>query len=493
MAKITAVIDIGSGSIRMSLFEKTSRFAFNIIKEFKFPVRLSKGTYANNFMLQEDIMLDAISCISSFVSIAKSYKAHKVLAIATSAVRNAPNKKEFKKRIKKSCGIDIKIIDGENEARLGAIGVINLLPLKNGITIDTGGGSSEISFIENSKIVQSISVDLGSMSIKEKFFDNNNIDLAKNHIQKTIQDISNTHNSSDIVLIGGSAKELSKLLMDKSYPIPLLHGYKYSLDKLKSLKKSMNDMDKIELLNIGIDKNRLDTIKPATLVIYEIIKKLIINNKEKHITISSVGVREGVFLNDMLKKHNYRLPSNYNVGIRAIKDKFISNDKELLYVKNIAYECFNIFKNKHNLDDKYKKYLYYALVLLQSNSFIDIRKKQQQSNHIITNKRIFALSHKEKALLIVIIKYANKKSFQKKHIESFKDLIDFDVAYWLRLIFTIAINLAIDMSKKISLSLNIEKTPNVLEIKSNKNCILEKQSMDNLYLDDIINISWIIE
>lgn len=486
MAKITAVIDIGSGSIRMTLFKKTSRFAFNIIKEFKFPVRLSKGTYANNSVLQESVMLDAISGISSFVSIAKSYKANKILATATSAVRNAPNKNEFKKRIKKVCGIDIKIIDGESEARLGAIGVINLLPLKNGITIDTGGGSSEVCFVENHKIIKSISVDLGSVNIKEKFFDNDKIDLAKEYIQTIIKDITNIHNSSDIVLIGGSAKEFSRLLIDKSYPIPLLHGYKYDIDELKKFKKYIHNMDKTELLNIGIDKNRLDTIKPAILVIYEIVKKLAIAN----ITISSVGVREGIFLNDMLKKHNYKFPSNYNMGIRAIKDSFIADDKELLYVKNIAYNCFNIFKDKHNLDEKYKKYLYYALVLLQSNSFIDIKKKQKQSNYIITNKRIFALSHKEKALLMVIIQYVNKKSFQKKHIESFKGLVDFDIAYWLRFIFTIAINLGIDMSKKISLSLN----ENTLEIRSDKDCILEKNAMDNLYLDDVIsNTSWIIE
>ena len=483
MAKITCVIDIGSNSTRMSIFKKTSRFSFHIIKEFKSMTKVSSGSYSHNGFLQEDSMTKTIDVISSFASIAKSYKANKILAIATMAVRNAPNKDDFKKRIKKETGISIKIIDGDKEATLGAIGVINLLPLKNGVVIDTGGGSSEISIIKDSNIVRTKSVDLGCINMKELFFDKNDIDGCKTHIQNTIKDIDNIDGLDTAILVGGSGRAFSKILLEASNSIPLIHGFSYNMDNLLELKDKLQDMDNENLANAGVPKDRLDTINPALLVIYEILKKLSI----KKIMVSSVGVREGVFLSDMLKGNNYKFPSNFNIGIRSIRDQFITQDKELIYAKNISYKLFDIFQSKHNLDISHKKYLYYALVFLYSNSFIDSTKKSQHSRYIILNKRIFGLSHEEKALLSIVIKYAGHKMIDEKHISKLYNLVEYNTAYWICLILSISINISFDTAKKIELSLN----DNTLEIKSNKNLILEQQALNKINFNEQIEFNWI--
>ena len=482
MAKITCIIDIGSNSTRMSIFKKTSRFSFHIIKEFKSMTKVSSGSYANNNFLQEDSMQKTIAVISSFASIAKSYKANKILAIATMAVRNAPNKLEFKKRIKKETGISIKIIDGDKEATLGAIGVINLLPLKDGIIIDTGGGSSEISIIKNSNIVKKKSVDLGCINMKELFFDKNDIDGCKAHIHNTIKDIDNIDGIDTAILVGGSGRAFSKILLDTSDSMPLIHGFSYDMDNLLELKDKLQDMDNKNLASVGVPKDRLDTIKPALLVVYEILKKLSI----KKIMVSSVGVREGVFLSDILKGSNYKFPSNFNIGIKSIRDQFVTQDKELIYAKNISYKLFDIFQDKHNLDSSQKKYLYYALVFLYSNSFINSTKKSQHSRYVILNKRIFGLSHEEKALLSVIIKYAGYKMIEEKHISKLYDLVDYDTAYWMCFLLSISINISFDTTKKIELSLS----DGVLEIKSDKNLVLEKQSIDKINFNKKIGFNW---
>jgi len=95
MAKRTAVIDIGSNSARMVVFERTSRFGFHLINETRSRVRISEGAYDNNGQLQPEAIERAISALSQFLTIAKSFKTHKILCVATSAVRDAPNKKAF--------------------------------------------------------------------------------------------------------------------------------------------------------------------------------------------------------------------------------------------------------------------------------------------------------------------------------------------------------------------------------------------------------------
>ncbi len=95
MAKRVAVIDIGSNSVRLAVYEKTSRFAFHLLNESKSRVRLSENAYQNDGNLQELPMQRTIDALKDFLSIIASYKARKTLCVATSALRDAPNKKSF--------------------------------------------------------------------------------------------------------------------------------------------------------------------------------------------------------------------------------------------------------------------------------------------------------------------------------------------------------------------------------------------------------------
>jgi len=486
LAKTTCVIDIGSNSARMSIFRKTSRFAFHIVKEIKLTARISEGCYLNDGILGDEPMRRTINAVSSFVSIAKMHKANKILTFATSALRTAPNAKDFKALLKKKTNISLKIIDEHKEAYLGGIAVINLLPLKNGITIDTGGGSTDICIIKNHKVEKTISLNLGCINIKEKFFDGDDedkISLAKKYINKIIkQHIEPNNEIKNIVLIGGSARAFSKALMPKSYPIRLMHGFKYKFSDFKILKNKIMPMTKDELSLIGITKERLDSIKSGTLVIYETLKYL----KAKNITISGVGVREGLFLSDILKAHNNTFSRNFNTGIRSIRDKFIFNEKELVNAKKISNKLFDLLLSSHNLEEDSKKYLYYSMCFFYAGAFINSYRPNKQSSYLAINQITFGLTHKEKALIHNIVRFAGKKIIQEKHLQLFEDLVDIKEVQWLGLLVSIAINLNIDSNKKIEL--NVKN--NQLIISSKEDLSLEKRAIDKLKIDSLMEIKF---
>jgi len=419
MAKITAVIDIGSNSARMAVFKKTSHFGFVLLKEIKSRVRISEGAYENNGELQEKAIKRAINALKEFLLIAKSYKARKILAVATSAVRDAPNKSIFLSRVKKETSLQIKVIDGEKEAFFGAVAASNLLPQKDGITIDIGGGSTEFALIKDKKIIEKISLKLGTVRLKELFFDKNDIDGAKKYINSELSKLPETFRSEIIFGIGGTIRALSKVIMKKNeYPLDILHGFSYDIGEENEFLNLIIKATNNELKDFGFKEERFDVIKEGTLILLQAISKL----KSNKIVTSGVGVREGVFLADLLRNSNYIFPKNFNPSVRSIEDIYMIDKKISTYETNLALKIFDILKPFHKIDDKYKSHLKYAMKLSMTGSYIDFYSSHKHTNYVLLNALHYGFTHEDRILISKIIRYNKKKKIKKEYISFYKQL-----------------------------------------------------------------------
>jgi len=419
MAKITAIIDIGSNSARMAVFKKTSHFGFVLLKEIKSRVRISEGAYENDGNLQDFAINRAINALKEFLIIAKSLKARKILAVATSAVRDAPNKSIFLNKAKKELGLNIKVIDGDKEAFFGAVAASNLLPYNNGISIDIGGGSTEFALIENKKIINKVSLNLGTVRLKELFFDKNDIDGAKKYIDSELSKLPKNFLSSSIFGIGGTIRALSKGIMKKNeYPLDILHGFNYNFEKEKDFFKLIINATNSELKSLGFKEERLDVIREGTLILLQSIKKI----KAKKIITSGVGVREGVFLSDLLRNSNYMFPKNFNPSVRSIEDIYQIDKKTSNYETNLALKIFDILKPLHNIDEKYKFHLKYAMKLSTAGSYIDFYSSHKHTHYVLLNSLHYGFSHEDRILIAKIIRYNKKKKIKKEYLSLYKEL-----------------------------------------------------------------------
>lgn len=127
MAKKTAIIDLGSNSMRMAIFARTSRYGFYILNESKVKVRLGENAYENGGYIQPSSMQKVLNGFAYFKKIAKENECDKFYCIGTSALRDAPNANEFIKLVKNKYGLNLKRIDGKTEAKFGGIAANNLL------------------------------------------------------------------------------------------------------------------------------------------------------------------------------------------------------------------------------------------------------------------------------------------------------------------------------------------------------------------------------
>ncbi len=486
MAKITTIIDIGSNSMRMVVLQKSSRFAFHLINETKSRVKISEGCYENGGNLQKEPMERAFNSLKSFLNISKSLKAKKVICVATSALRDAPNSQTFLSKVKKDLGLNIKIINGEKEAYYGGVAAMNLLHNNEFITIDIGGGSTEFCFIKEGKVQKLISLDIGTVRFKELFFNKNNISGAKEHIKKSLEKIFELEIEipSVAVGIGGSIRAISKVIMkNTNYPLDVLHGFTYEFSKNKKLIDliiSSKNNDKLK--SLGIKKDRFDTIKEGTFIFNTIIEEL----KVKKIITSGVGVREGVYLCDILRNSNYKFPSNFNVSVRSLLDRFETDGNQSAYYGNNAVKIFEALKPLHNLENRYKSLLVVASKLHSIGTTLNYYKVNDNTFNFILNGLNYDFLHSSRVIVAYIIKFSKKSLPTKKDMELYKDLLpSFETMQWLS--FMISLNLTVnqDFSKpKINYILENE----LLTIKMPEYSFIVESSLDKLELPKKLEI-----
>ncbi len=445
MAKRTAIIDIGSNSARMIVIERTSRYGFFLLEEVKSRVRISEGAYEHGGKLQPLAMDRAVAALREFLSIAKHLKARKILCIATSALRDAPNKQEFKNRVKRELGLSIKIIDGKTEALLGGIAAANLLPINNGITIDIGGGSTELALIKNKEVIDAISLDLGTVRLKELFFDHKrSIKEAIAYIKEALHQVPPHFRSSTAIGIGGTIRALSKAIMqEQEYPLDKLHGFTYKVkDEIKFIDRVI-EAPVYKLKKLHIKKDRYDTIKEGSLIFREVLKLL----EAKEVITSGVGIREGMFLKDLLRNHHYRFPHGFQPSLKSLLDRFCTDEKRSKCLYKITKRLYEVLHPLFDEERKYEKLLLNAAKLTNIGIKIDFYEHHKHSAYIILNDLEYGFTHQEIATIATLIRFHKKKLPSKAHLKSLASLLpETKIVNWLSFILSLAEGINKDLS-----------------------------------------------
>ena len=443
MSKVTTIIDIGSNSMRMVVLQKSSRFAFNLINETKSRVKISEGCYENNGNLQEIPMQRAYESLKSFLNISTALKSRKIICVATSALRDAPNSNVFISRISKDLGLNIKVIDGEKEAYYGGVAALNLLHDDTFVTVDIGGGSTEFCFVNKGKVEKSISLNIGTVRIKELYFNKNDIKGAKKYILDNLKKISNLEIKipKKVVGIGGSIRSLSKIVMTKNqYPLDVLHEYMYKVrDEINLFNKISIAKNNDDLKSFGVKKDRFDTIKEGAFIFKTILEELEI----EEVVTSGVGVREGAYLADLLRTSNHKFPENFNVSVRSLLDRFQIDEKQSAYLGNNAKKIFDVLKPIHNLDNKFRSLLVISSKLHSIGSTLNFYKSNDNAFDFILNGLNYDFLHTSRVLVAHTIKFSKKSLPTRNDILKYEELLpSLEVMQWMS--FMISLNIAIN-------------------------------------------------
>ena len=477
MAKRVGVIDIGSNSVRMVVYEKTSRYAFHLLHEERSKVRISQNAYKFNGNLQEGPMQRAFDALANFLSISKSFKTRKLLCVATSALRDAPNKKKFIQRVKEELKINIKIISGEKEAYYGGIACANLLPnLTNALSIDIGGGSTEFSSIHNKDVSNTFSLNMGTVRLKELFCDTKDRQGALEYIDTKLESLEQSKTTT-LVGIGGTFRAIATAIKDQeSYPLNKLHAYEFSIEVFRAfIDKILQADSEQELLNLGIKENRLDVIKPGTLILQRVLQKL---NITKVIT-SGVGVREGVYLADLLRNSKHKFPHNYNPSVKYLLDAHVSDSSFATQLNALVKKLFDLTYRHLKIPKEFRYELALTAKLYPIGSSLHFFSQNKHTYYLIQNALEYGFTHKSITLIATLSKYAKNKLPQESHMLKYRELLPLkNITHSLSYLLSLSITLLSHRPQNIDFDFSFEEE--VLEIVSSKKLYLAQESIVKL-------------
>lgn len=477
MAKRTAIIDIGSNSMTMVIYEKSSRYAFHLIEKTRSSVRIGENAYAHGGALTPEAMDRGYYTLEDFMQIAHSYKCRKTLCVATSALRDAPNRGAFLARVRQGLGLNIKVIDGTKEAWFGALAALNLLPrFKEATTIDIGGGSTELAKIVDGKVVDTLSLDIGTVRLKELFFDTKKgFKEASNYVEEIIEDVPIVFHSELIIGIGGTIRALSKAIMrQQHYPIDTLHAFEYDYTAYEKFIRKVAKASVLDLKDFPISSSRYDTIREGSTIFYRLNKKL---GTERVLT-SKAGVREGVYLSDILRNSNYLFPHNFNVSIRSLIDRFALLPRHCSHGAHICKTLYDVTYDRFDAKRVYEKELLMAAKLVLIFNRLNIYSNSDYSFFFLLENLNFSLSHQEKLLIATLLRYSQKGKVDNSVFKSYDLLLpDLDRLRWLT--FLLSTTEALIRNKAI-VPIEASFDGKVLKIVSERELFLAKEAIKKI-------------
>jgi len=316
-----AVIDIGSNSVRLVIYEGPARAPMAICNE-KSLCGLGRDMTSDGDLNLESVDF-ALRTLERFKSILKAHDDPVLRVIATAAVREARNGKEFAHRVR-DLGYDMEVIPGEEEARLAALGVVSYEPGATGIVGDMGGGSLELVALDNETIKESTSLSIGPLRIMQR--SDGDMDEAAKLIDKEVKGLSwlKSKKYNTLYAVGGAWRVVARIHMRlRSHPISVLHHYELTARQAIEICDLISRQSRASLEEIpGIPKRRLDTLPYAAVVLRSVLQQM----KAERLIVSAGGVREGLLF-DMLKKEDRKTDPLY-VGASFFSKK-LSPDGEV--------------------------------------------------------------------------------------------------------------------------------------------------------------------
>ena len=297
---IYAVIDIGSNTIRLSVYKVIGDEVKNLFNEKS---SASLASFIEKGMMNEHGIQKLINTLKEFKNLISNFEdISKTYAIATASIRNSCNRREIIERVRTEVGIDIEIISGEEEAKLSFLG--SGIDSQSGILTDIGGGSSEIVVFEQGKVVKTSSLNIGSLVAFDNFArelfitkdekklleDDIKLMLASNNLNRVQHDL--------VCAVGGSARACLKLYNE--YYDKEAGNVIITMDGLKNLINTLINMEnraKMKLI-LKVKADRIHTLIPGMIILYRIAKYFYADI----IRVSMTGIREGFVYSKILER-----------------------------------------------------------------------------------------------------------------------------------------------------------------------------------------------
>jgi exopolyphosphatase/guanosine-5'-triphosphate,3'-diphosphate pyrophosphatase len=408
--KHIAIIDIGSRSVKLEIYalkDGTHKLMF----------KASEPTFLGRNMqhgeISEVAMTATLDALRTFKNHINNYDEVKIYAIATAAMRIAKNARTFSQEILRVLGdnAEFEIIPGEREAYYDYLGAVNTLSIRDFLLIDVGGASTELALVKDRKLIKSVSLNFGSLSITERFFRDNvqahNISEAEHSVKQELDKIDWLKDARGlpIVGLGSSIYAMGKYNLQRAMcrlGNVTLHNHKILHSTFNFIYKLISKtMPEVRRDKLGISKGVADVVLGGLVPLKCVFD--IINTRRVYISL--YGLRYGVLTEKFAHSIGLISPIEPDVTSSSVLKLQAKTNCDIEHAENVEALALNLFDQTsklHYMGDRYRSLLSIAAKLHDCGAFVQYNNHHLHSFYLIKESEIFGLNARDRLIVAII-------------------------------------------------------------------------------------------
>lgn len=424
------VVDIGSNAIRMQVIEvREGAVAPIVLDTRREPVRLGQDVFLTG-SIPEASIARAVEALRSFRAGCERWQVRGVRAVATSAVREATNRDEIVQRLEEVAGIHVEVISGSEEAYLLVKGVEARLDLSEGrsMLVDVGGGSVEVTLVENGQIVVSESYRLGAVRLLEALTRDVRgvegadflglLDQYVGSLDRRIAERLGSERIDRFIATGGNIETLGDLAA-REVPLREEEGVdalprKTLADWIQRLAR-LSFAERVEELELAPD--RADVVLPAAVVYF----RLAAVARVDRLLIPRVGLRDGL-VSEVVAGHLETTQAadrreTVMAGAGALARKYHADLEHAEKVRDLALSLFDQTVGLHGLGAEERVLLEAAAMLHDIGAFVSASAHHKHAHYLIRSSDLVGLSDAEREIVALVVRYHRRSHPKRTHLD----------------------------------------------------------------------------
>jgi exopolyphosphatase/guanosine-5'-triphosphate,3'-diphosphate pyrophosphatase len=439
--RIIAAIDLGTNSLHMVVVQiEPTLPAFSFIAREKETVRLGDRDSDGN--LKQEVIQRAIVTLRRFQEVAKTHNAETIIAVATSAVREAPNGKDFLERVEAELGLSVDLISGQEEARRIYLGVLSGMEFNNQphVIIDIGGGSTELILGDSHEPRVLTSTKIGAVRLTKELITTDPISDAefqylqaysRGMLERSVEEVLANFQFGEFARLVGTSGTIETIAMiharEKLSNLPsTLNGYEFSLQDLQEWVNRLRQMNNSERAAIpGMPAKRSEVILAGAVILQEAMTLL---GADSVITCER-ALREGVIVDWMLAHGliENRLRFQTSVRQRSVLKTAQKYHVNLEHSDKIAVLALSIFDQTrgvlHHWGEDERQLLWAAAILHNCGHYVSHSSHHKHSYYLIRHSELLGYNETEIEIIANLGRYHRKSAPKKKH-DNYRNLVN---------------------------------------------------------------------